>query len=357
VSGRRAGRLAAAGLVAAAALAAPWVLNTYWISLVTQMLIYGLLALSVDLLTGHTGILPMGHAGLFAVAAYTTSILEVRHGQGFWISAAAGVLAAVLVGLLFGLSVRTSGVYFILLTLALGQIVWGVSMRWTNFTGGENGIRDVPPPEVATVRFADLGLYYYLVLGVVLACAVGYRVLVRSPFGLSLRGIRESESRMRALGYHVFAHRYAAFVASSLLAGVAGVLYTYWNRFVSPAAATFHGSAEAVLMGILGGSGTIVGPFLGAAIILGIRNWVSGYVPWWTALMGLVFIATVLWAPQGLVGLVRQATGRRARPDAPGDRRADGPAPGRRSESPGRRSESPGRRSESPGLTSPGRSS
>jgi branched-chain amino acid transport system permease protein len=200
-------------------------------------------------------------------------------------------------------------------------------MRWTNFTGGENGIRDVPPPEVATVRFADLGLYYHLVLGVVLACALGYHVLVRSPFGLSLRGVRESESRMRALGYHVFAHKYAAFVASSLLAGVAGVLYTYWNRFVSPAAATFHGSAEAVLMGILGGSGTIVGPFLGAAIILGIRNWVSGHLLWWTALMGVVFIATVLWAPQGLMGLLRRLAERRERPAAPGDRRPAGPAP------------------------------
>lgn len=311
-------------LLAAGALAAPWVLNTYWISLLTQMLIYGLLALAVDLLTGHTGLLPMGHAGLFAVAAYTTSILEVRHLEGFWVSAGAGVLAAVLVGMLFGLSVRTSGVYFILLTLALGQIVWGVSMRWTTFTGGENGIRDVPPPAVGAVRFADLGLYYYLVLAVVLACALGYHVLVRSPFGLSLRGIRESDSRMRALGYHVFAHRYAAFVASSLLAGVAGVLYTYWNRFVSPAAATFHGSAEAVLMGILGGSGTIVGPFLGAAIILGIRNWVSGYLLWWTALMGIVFIATVLWAPQGLMGLLRQAAERRARPAAPAVRVAAG---------------------------------
>src|SRR4030095_6581448 len=117
---------------------------------------------------------------------------------------------------------------------------------------------------------------------------------------------------MRGLGYHVFAPRSAAFVLPGGLAGCAGVLYAYWTRFVSPAAATFHASAEAVLMGILGGTGTILGPFIGAAIILGIRNWVSGYVVWWTSLMGLVFIATVLWAPHGLLGLVREMRGRSA---------------------------------------------
>jgi branched-chain amino acid transport system permease protein len=282
-----------------AALAAPVVLGTFWISLVTQMLILGLLALSVDLLTGHTGMLPMGHAGFFAVAAYATSILETRHAQGFWVSALAGVLVAALVAAVFGLSVRTAGVYFILLTMALGTIVWGVAMRWTTFTGGENGVSNVPPALIGGVRFAELSRF-------------AYRVLVRSPFGLALRGIRESESRMRALGYHVFAHKYAAFVLSGTLAGIAGVLYTYWNRFVSPAAATFQASSEAVLMGILGGTGTIVGPFLGAVVMLGIRNWVSGYVTWWPAVLGLVFVATVLWAPHGIIGLLRAVAARRS---------------------------------------------
>ena len=309
-------RIGAAAL-AAAGLAAPWLLGTFWISLVTQMLIFGLLALSVDLLTGHTGILPMGHAGFFAVAAYATAILEVRHAQGFWISAGGGVLVAVLLALVFGLAVRTSGVYFILLTIALGHIVWGVAMRWTTFTGGENGVSNVPPPAVAGARFADLSVYYYLVLAVVLACGLLYRQLIRSPFGLALRGIRESESRMRSLGYNVFAHKYVAFVISGGLAGVAGVLYAYWNRFVSPAAATFHASAEAVLMGILGGSGTILGPFLGAAIILGIRNWVSAYIGWWTAVMGVVFIVTVLHAPDGLLGAARKWRARARSASAP----------------------------------------
>jgi len=304
-------------LAALLALGAPAALDTFWISLLTQMLIFGLLALSVDLLTGHTGLLPLGHAAFFAVAAYATAILEVRHGLGFWLSATGGLVAAALLAALFGISVRTSGVYFILLTLALGHIVWGVAMRWTSFTGGENGVSNVPPPHIVGLSLARLSTYYYLVLAVVTACVLGYRRLVASPFGLTLRGIRESESRMRGLGYHVFAHKYAAFVLSGLLAGVAGVLYAYWNRFVSPAAATFHASAEAVLMVILGGAGTLAGPFVGSAIILGIRNWVSGYLGWWMTLMGLVFVVTVLWAPHGLVGLARALCGRLGRPDRP----------------------------------------
>jgi branched-chain amino acid transport system permease protein len=306
---------AVAWLAAACAMiAAPALLDTFWISLLTQILIFGLLALSVDLLTGHTGILPMGHAGFFAVAAYATAILDVRYAQGFWVSAGGGILAAGALALVFGLAVRTSGVYFILLTLALGYIVWGVAMRWTTFTGGENGVSNVPPPVIAGISFAALGAYYYLVLAVVVLCGIAYRVLVRSPFGLALRGIRESESRMRGLGYHVIAHKYVAFALSGILAGIAGVLYTYWNRFVSPAAATFHASAEAVLMGILGGTGTILGPFLGSALILGIRNWASGYIGWWTAVTGAVFIVTVLWAPHGILGVIRQLRERQRTP-------------------------------------------
>jgi len=291
-------------MAAIAALAAPRVLDTFWTSMLIQILVFGLFALSADLLIGHAGLLPMGHAAFFAVGAYATAILEVRHGQGFALSVAGGLLAATLLAVVFGLAVRTGDVYFILLTLALGNVVWGGMMRWTSLTGGENGVSNVPPPILAGFRLQRLEDYYYLVLAVIVACAFGYRKLVSSPFGLTLRGIRESESRMRALGYRVGAHKLAAFVLAGFLAGLAGVLYIYWNRFVSPAAAGFLVSAEAVLMVILGGSGTVLGPFLGAAVIILIRSYGSAYfVEWWMTAMGLVFIATVLWAPHGLLGL------------------------------------------------------
>ncbi|MFQ5912620.1 MAG: branched-chain amino acid ABC transporter permease [Nitrospinota bacterium] len=311
-----AGRLAWVGAAVVAVLA-PLFLDVFWTSLLIQILVFGLLALSVDLLLGHTGLFPLGHAAIFAVAAYTTAILEARHAFPTLLAAPAGVVAAVILAAVFGLGVRTGGVYFILVTLAMGYIVWGVSLRWASFTGGDNGVGNVPLPALGSLSITGLSSYYYVVLIVVAVCAMGYHLLVRSPFGLALRGIRESESRMRALGYNVVAHKFAAFLLSGLFAGVAGVLYVYWNRFVSPATAHFLVSAEAALMVILGGAGTILGPFIGSAIILGIRNYVSAYLVQWMTVMGLVFIVTVLWAPHGLLGLLRRfrARSRTARPE------------------------------------------
>ena len=233
------------------ALLVPQVLGTFWISLVIQVLVFGLLALSVDLLLGHTGIFPLGHAAFFALAAYTTAILQVRYGQPTVLAAPAGLGAAVILALVYGLAVRTSGVYFILVTMAMGHIVWGVAITWASFTNGDNGVGNVPFPALGSLAIKNLSSYYYLVLAVVLACALGYRKLTRSPFGLTLRGIRESGSRMHALGYNVVAHKYAAFVLSGALAGLAGVLYIYFNRFVSPPTASLHVSVEAALMVIV----------------------------------------------------------------------------------------------------------
>jgi branched-chain amino acid transport system permease protein len=176
--------------------------------------------------------------------------------------------------------------------------------RWGSFTGGDNGITNVPPPSVAGLTIGSQTAYYYFVLAVVLLCALGYRTLIRSPFGLSLRGIKASESRMRSLGYRTTLHLYTAFVMSGALASLAGVLYVYYNRFINPVAASFQISVEVSLMAIIGGSGTIIGPFLGSGIVLGLRNWVSSFFELHTAIMGIVFIATILWAPNGIVGFV-----------------------------------------------------
>jgi len=164
LSWRRVAASSAWVLVAVVALAAPRVLDTFWTSLLIQILVFGLFALSADLLIGHVGLLPMGHAAFFAVGAYATAILEVRHGQGFVLSVLGGLVAATLLAVVFGLAVRTGDVYFILLTLALGNVVWGAAMRWTSFTGGENGVSNVPAPVIAGFRFQRLDDYYYLVL-------------------------------------------------------------------------------------------------------------------------------------------------------------------------------------------------
>jgi len=294
----------------AAALALPFAAGPFWTGLVTQMYIFGLLALSVDLLLGHAGLFSLTHASFFAVSAYTVAILQVRYAVPTALAAPAGILMGTALALVFGLAVRTRGVYFILITIAFGYVVWGVAHRWSSFTGGDNGVTNVPFPAVGAAAIASHTQYYYLVLGAVILCGLGYRLFMRSPFGLALRGIKASESRMQSLGFRTSAHLYAAFVLSGALASFAGVLYVYYNKFVNPVAASFPVSVEAALMAIVGGTGTIVGPFLGAAVVLGLRNWVSSFFELHAAIMGAVFIATVLWAPQGLVGIAARIRAR-----------------------------------------------
>lgn len=295
-----------AGLLLALTLVLPFVAGSYWTGLITQIYIFGLLALAVDLMLGHTGLMSVCHAAFFSVAAYTTAILQVRHGVPATVAAPAGLLAGTLLGIVFAMAVRTRGVYFILITLALGYVVWGVEYRWSSFTGGDNGITNVPRPIIAGIKMDAAEPFYYFVLAVVLVVIVLYRVFVNSPFGLTLRGIKSSESRMRSLGFDPARHLFVAFIVSAFIASLAGVLYVYYNRFVNPVSSSFPISVEAVLMAIMGGTATILGPFIGAAVFLGLRNWVSGFFEMHMAVIGIVFIATVLWAPQGVMGIARR---------------------------------------------------
>lgn len=293
-------------LVLAAILAAvPALASEYWVALLTQILIFGMLALSADLLLGHAGLFSLCHAAFFAVSAYTVAILQTRYGVTTIPASLAGLAAGTLLAAVFASAVRTRGVYFILITLAFGYIVWGVAHRWASFTGGDNGVTNVPAPEFGGLQIVSKIQYYYFVLIVLAIALASYRVLTTSPFGLALRGIKSSESRMRSLGYRVGAHLYVAFVLSGFYASLAGVLYIYYNRFVNPVASGFPVSVEAILMAIIGGTGTILGPFIGSGIILVLRNWVSGFFHYYTAVLGLIFIATVLWAPNGVMGLIR----------------------------------------------------
>ena len=293
------------------AILLPSLAGPFWIGLVTQILIFGLLALSVDLLLGQTGLFSLCHAAFFAISAYTVAILQVRYGLPTILAAPAGLLAGTLLSVVFGVSVRTRGVYFILITIALGYIVWGVLLRWSSFTGGDNGVTNVPFPSVGVASISTQTEYYYFVLTMISVCTLAYRVFINSPFALVLRGIKGSETRMRSLGYRTGAHLYVAFVISGLVASLAGVLYVYYNRFVNPAAASFPNSVEATLMAIIGGSGTILGPLIGSGVILGLRNWVSGFFELYATLIGIVFIVTVLWAPQGILGLFNHSQIRR----------------------------------------------
>jgi branched-chain amino acid transport system permease protein len=295
------------GLVAAAlllGLALPYIASSYLVSIVTLGLVFGLFAMSIDLMGGYGGHMSLGHAGILGVSAYGVAYMASRVGAPYPTQIAVGLGAAMLVSVLFALmAMRTSGVYFLMVTLAQGMIVWGLSIRLAAVTGAENGLRGVDRPPAMAAYWK----YYYLCLAVVAVCSGLLWLIVRSPFGLGLRGLRESESRMRMLGYNTVATKFYGFLLSAFFASVAGILYAYYNQFVSPTVTEFATSGQGVLMVVLGGVGTLAGPLLGAMAIVFIENVVSVYVERWPTLMGLIFIVVIMFARKGFAGAVIQA--------------------------------------------------
>jgi branched-chain amino acid transport system permease protein len=302
-------RAVVAGLVVAAgaALVAP-LLSAYPLTLLTQAAIVAILAMSLDVLLGYTGLPSLGHAAYFGVAAYAVGILGTDYRRGFLTCLLVGLVLATLIAAVFGLlAIRASGTYFLMITLALGMVVWGLAFRWVSMTKGDNGISGVPRPELPLPwsLAAPLPFFYFALAATLLAWAL-LGLLVRSPFGLGLMGIRESESRMRALGYNVWLHKYLAFVIAGAFAGFAGVFWAYYNGFVSPVDVQLVTSVEALLMVALGGPGTLAGPALGAAVIVFLKNFVSVYTKRWLLILGAVYIGVILFAPRGVLGAFRR---------------------------------------------------
>jgi branched-chain amino acid transport system permease protein len=303
---RRPAALIGMAIVLAAGIAP--LLSSYPLTLLTQAVIVAILAMSLDVLLGYTGLASLGHAAYFGIAAYAVAILTTQYQQGFVVCLVAGVLIAAVTAAVFGLlAIRATGTYFLMITLALGMVVWGLAFRWVSMTKGDNGITGIPRPELALPwsLWSPLPFFYFALAGLILAWAL-LAVLVRSPFGLSLKGIRESESRMRALGYNVWLHKYLAFVLSGTFAGFAGVFWAYYNGFVSPVDVQLVTSVETLLMVALGGPGTLGGPALGAALIVFLKNYVSVYTKRWLLILGAVYIGVILFAPRGVFGAFRR---------------------------------------------------
>ncbi len=295
------------GILLAALILLPPMLPTYVTILITQSLIFAIVAMSLDILIGYTGLGALGHAAFFAIGAYTTAILVTKHQAPLsstllWsIVLAAGSSAAV--GFL---PLRASGIYFLMITLAIAMCVWGLAYRWVSLTGGDNGITGIPRPDLGLPwKMSDPLYFYYLILVFFLICTVLLFILIRSPYGKTLVGIRDSETRMKVLGYNVWLHKYLAFVIAGAFAGLAGGLYAYYNSFVGPNDANLGICMELLLMVILGGPGTLVGAGLGAFIITFLKNMVSVYTERWLMVMAVVYILTALYAPEGIMGLLK----------------------------------------------------
>lgn len=295
-------------LTLAALAVIPAVAPAYLLSLATLILIYSLLAMSVDILAGYAGRTPLCHGAIFGTATYVAMYYVTTTGGNPWLALPLGIAAALGVSLVFSiLAVRTSGVYFLLLTLALGMIVWGVCQRWTSVSGGENGIRGNARPAM----LADPSAFYYFVLTLgAISTYVIWR-FVRSPLGLSLKGIRESESRMRSLGYNTARHLLLGFLFSGLVAGLSGVLYAYFNSYVSPSSVALAQSVKGLLMVIVGGVGTLFGGIVGSAVIIVLENIVSSFTERWSMVLGALFVLTMIFAPEGILGKARAALEKR----------------------------------------------
>ena len=288
----------------------PPFLSSFLLTLLTQALIYGILAMSLDLLVGYLGLASLGHAAYLGLGAYSVGVLTTRHGANFWVTLAVGLLLAAVVAAVFGLvALRATGVYFLMITLALGMVIWGLAHRWVSMTQGDNGISRIPRPDLGLPWSLARGIpfYYFCLAGFVVALWILW-VIVRSPFGQSLVGIRESESRMRTLGYHVWLHKYIGFIIAGTVGGFSGVLWAYYNGFVSPADVELATSVEVLLMVALGGRATLLGPAVGAGVIVFLKNLVSVYTHRWLLILGAVYIGTIVYAPEGIVGAVRQFT-------------------------------------------------
>jgi branched-chain amino acid transport system permease protein len=204
------------------------------------------------------------------------------------------------------LSLRSIGITFIMITLALGEIIWGLAYRWISLTNGDNGITVPARPAPFGIELGSARAFYVATLIVFLIAIVAAGIFVHSPFGAALRGTRDQPRRMTALGYHVWLIRFWAFMFSGLLSAIAGILFVYYNQFISPQALALTASAESLLMVISGGAGTLLGPVVGAALVVVVKNVVSAYVERWNFMLGAIFVAIVVFMPEGLVpGVVR----------------------------------------------------
>lgn len=283
-----------------------WLRDSFYVNIASQVLIWSIAAMGLNVLVGYAGLVSLGHASLFAIGGYSVGI-AMGAGFGQFPAFIIGLTAVLLISATFGaLALRSTGIGFLMITLAIGQILWGVAYRWVALTNGDNGINIPARPQPFGFDIEGPTPFYYVVL-IAFALTFAFTVrLVFSPLGVAIRGTRDEPRRMTALGYNVWLTRYIAFVMSGFFSGMAGLLFLYYNSFVSPQIMTVQSSAEILLMVLSGGSATIFGPVVGALIIVFMKNVASSFVERWNLVLGLIFVLIIIFIPEGIVpGIAR----------------------------------------------------
>jgi branched-chain amino acid transport system permease protein len=295
-------------LFAVLTLLLPFLFSNYYVGLATQIFIMAIFAMSLDILVGHTGLPSMGHAAYYGVAAYATGFLCLAGVKNFWLVIVLGMGLGGLAAAFFGLlALRAQGPYFMLITLALSQVLWGIAFKWRSLTRGDDGLPGIGRPDIGLGIDLKPDLYfYYFTVAIFLIVVVALFILLNSPFGYTLRGIRESESRMKALGYPVWLYKYASFIFAGIFAGISGVLWVYYSGFVNPSYFAVDLSVKALLMLILGGSGSLFGPLIGAGIIVLLENLVSGFTERWSLVLGIVYVTVIMLFSEGIFSVFKR---------------------------------------------------
>ena len=300
------------GITLALLIAAPLVLPEFWRRFLTEILIWGLLAMSSDILIGYTGMVSFGHSAFFGLGMYgAAASLTSLEPPNLWLAMLFGLAAdAAVAGFVAYFSTRLRDIYFAITTLIFSQIFYVVIFTWTEVTGGENGLTFSRPPlalpGLFSVPFTSQTLHWFVVAVVTLSYLV-LRRITQSPFGMVLQSIRENEPRTRAIGYPIERYKIVAVMLSGLFAGLAGVLYAVQNQFAAPDFVFFLVSGEAVIYNVIGGIGTLVGPIVGAAFFLLLREGLSRFfTEYYLIPVGVIFVAMVIFMPQGLLGFMRR---------------------------------------------------
>ncbi|MFZ5632467.1 MAG: branched-chain amino acid ABC transporter permease [Bacillota bacterium] len=311
-SGKSSGPAGAAGkkanvfvlaVIAILFLLLPFYVPRYYVYLASTILVTALLAGSLNFILGYGGLLQLHHAVFFGLGAYGAALALTKTAWPFWAGLLAGPAVAAAVAVVIGwFCVRLRGLYFGMLTLALGQLVWAVVYRWYRFTGGDDGIHGVPVPG----WLVPVNSAYYLVFIVCAASLLALYIIIRSPFGLTLQAVRDNPARGESVGVDIRRHQLAAFVIAGFFAGVAGVLFLVIERSVSPALLYWSKSAEVLIMCLLGGMFTFFGPVLGAAAIVILSTLIGVFTEYWLIVLGIILLLVVLFLPQGILGFIAE---------------------------------------------------
>jgi branched-chain amino acid transport system permease protein len=296
------------------ALAWPFLVGSYGTGLITEALIFAIAAMSLDLLMGYSGLVSFGHAAFFGVGAYALALSGMKLGLNPWLGILIAVATSAVAALLIGyFCVRVSGVAFFMLTLAFAQLLYSGAVKWRGLTGGSDGVGGFARPQFVGVSLDDpMYMYFACLLAFALSLWL-LRRIISSQFGHALVGLRENETRMRALGYSTDRLKLCAFVISGAFAGFSGALYAIYNSFISPDALSFAQSGMFLLMVVLGGVGSLVGPAIGAAIFLLMKQFVSSHTEHWLLIVGIIFVSCVMFFRSGVYGFLKQWRERRAR--------------------------------------------